>query len=141
MHSSRMRTARNSSRPGVSTRYPPEAGTPPGPDPPPPHWDQAPQAGTPQTRHPPPWTRHLTILPCPKLHLWAVTRMHSSRMRTACSLTVCHARPPARHARPPLPPPPLWTEFLHDWGKRLASNIYWISTYIRRRSESRLISA
>ena len=39
---------------------------------------------------PPPcsWYTLMKILPCPKLHLRAVTRMHSSRMWAACSLTV-----------------------------------------------------
>ena len=46
MHSSGMRTARSSSRPGVSTRHPPEQ-VPTPPDQAPPH--QAP----PRTRHPP----------------------------------------------------------------------------------------
>ena len=30
----------------------------------------------------------MEILPCPKLHLWVVTRMHSSRMHTAYLLTI-----------------------------------------------------
>ena len=37
---------------------------------------------------PPLWTESQTgvTIPCPKLHLWVVTRMHSSMMHTACSL-------------------------------------------------------
>ena len=68
MHSSRMRTARSSSRPGGLHQPPPrDLGTPPGPgtaqDQAPP-WDQAP----PVDRHTP-----VNILPCPKLRLRAVT--------------------------------------------------------------------
>ena len=74
MHSSRMHTARSSSRPrGVSTRHPPEQVSP---------WPGTPRAGTPQTRHPPradppacgqnSWHTLLKILPCPKLRLRAV---------------------------------------------------------------------
>ena len=61
MHSSGMRTARSSSRPGgFPSGTPPRPCTPPG-------------AGTPRTRHPP-VDRHtpVNILPCPKLRLRAV---------------------------------------------------------------------
>ena len=69
MHCSRMRTARSSSRPGggVST-YPPG------------------------TRHPSreqnSWHTLVKILPCPKLLLQVVIRLHSSRMRTAHLLPI-----------------------------------------------------
>ena len=79
VHSSKMRTARNSNRRGGG-------GSPPGTP-----WTRHPSV----TRHPHPpglgtlpVDRHtpVNILPCPKLHLWAVTRMHSSRMCTVhCS--------------------------------------------------------
>ena len=99
MHSCRMRTARSSSCPerrGLHSPWeqtppdqtppmdqtPPRPGTP-GPDPP--------RPDPPQTRHPldqtplgpgtPPQTEFLTHA--------SETRMHSSRMHTGCSLTVC----------------------------------------------------
>ena len=77
MHSSRMRTARSSSRLGVSTMHPPRADTPP------------PGQCTPESRHHHPGSRpprdhahtpavdrHMpvNILPCPKLRLRAVIK-------------------------------------------------------------------
>ena len=63
MHSSRMRTARSSSRPGGLHQAPPGSRLPPDQAPP---WDQA----------PPPVDRHtpVNILLCPKLRLRAVMR-------------------------------------------------------------------
>ena len=107
MHSSRMRTARSSSRPGgVSTRHLPQDQTPPRTRHPAPRTRSLPGPDTPPgtrhppTRHPPgpgtPWDqtppvdRHtpVSILPCPKLRLQAVTRLHASRMHTTYLLTV-----------------------------------------------------
>ena len=78
---------------GGSPPGPPEQ-APPGADTPleqAPFWAD-PWSRPPRSRHPPceqnSWHMLMKILPCPKLHLWVVTRMHSSRMWTACSLTV-----------------------------------------------------
>ena len=100
MHSSRTRTAHSSSRsrgspPGTPppdqtpwTRHPfPRDQVPPLGSGAPPQ-DQAPtQDQTPGARPPLPVDRQtpVYILSCPKLHLRAVTRMHSSRMRTVGS--------------------------------------------------------
>ena len=73
IHSSRMRTARSSSRPGGLHQAPP-------------NWDQTPRDQAPPTRHPPgpgtpPVDRHtpVNILPCPKLRLRAVTSQQQSK--------------------------------------------------------------
>ena len=64
--------------------------------------------GVPAQVLPPLWTEWETgkkILPCPKLRLWAVTRMHSSRMHTIrCSGRLSwHTRPPPPTMLAPLP--------------------------------------
>ena len=108
MHSSRMRTARSSSRPrGVSTRHPPgtrpprsrhpqdQTPHPLGPDPPfgagtprdqtpPPPGTRPPTPGTRPPGPDPPcgqnsWHTLLKILPCPKLRLHAVKNTVSSK--------------------------------------------------------------
>ena len=98
MHSSRMCTARSSSRDVGRSPHPPRAGTPPEQSPPP-------RAGIPPPDPPQltPWVwawkpaRHAGIPP-----LWRPAARHAGI-------------PPAMHAGiapPPTHPPPLWTEFL-----------------------------
>ena len=73
-----------------------------------------------------PWHHNPNIKHPPHDAIITFTRMHSSRIPTACSLTVsrsiCHARAPAMHTPPATHAPPamhapchhatLWTEFL-----------------------------